>query len=126
MLDSVCAKVKLHNLNNNECNNLKKKLQEVLNKKKNSVINNDYTKALKYKTEENRISKEIDNLNNTYSLQIQKKDILEVIENKTNIPLLENKTELYNNVKKCLINNIIGQDEAINKILLNYKNYLNH
>lgn len=126
VLDSVCAKVKLHNLNNNECNNLKKKLQEVLNKKKNSVINNDYTKALKYKTEENRISKEIDNLNNTYSLQIQKKDILEVIENKTNIPLLENKTELYNNVKKCLINNIIGQDEAINKILLNYKNYLNN
>lgn len=124
VLDSVCAKVKLNSSNKEKYNKLQRELKNITREKEESIINQDYTNALKYKTKENSINDELQNLDKQNKLQICKKDILEVIENKTNIPLLENKNQLCKKLKKGLITNIIGQEKAINRILINYKNYL--
>ena len=121
VLDSVCAKVKLNNKNKIIAKKLTKELSDIQQAKEDSIIKNDYANALKQKTIEDNVKKQLYEINKNNNLQIYKKDILQVISNKTNIPLLENKQKIYNKLKRDLKLNIIGQDKAISKILHSYK-----
>ncbi len=121
VLDSVCAKVKLNSLSYNPIEKLKKQLNKLQKEKEEFIVKQDYVKALKYKTKADDIKNKILVMEKSPQNKITKNDILKVIENKTNIPILENKAKVYNKLKKDLSKNIIGQKEAVDKILLNFK-----
>ncbi len=121
VLDSVCAKVKLKNINDNLKQTYEEELETLKKQKEEYIINQDYVNALKLKTKADNILQKI-NKPEVLKYHILKSDILKVIQNKSNIPLLENKTKIYNNLKKDLTKNIIGQDQALNKILNNFLN----
>ncbi len=125
VLDSVCAKVKLNNLNKLNTSKYEKELINIEKNKEECIIKQDYVNALKNKTKADKIKKEIAFNNKNNCNKITKKDILQVIENKTNIPVLENKTKIYNQLKKDLTENIIGQKRAIEQILKDFKNHQN-
>ncbi len=121
VLDSVCAKVKLHNLTNNPLEKLNAELEKVQKAKKEYIIKQDYVNALKAKTQADNIKNKIVLIKQKPQNKIMKSDILKVIENKTNIPILENKAKIFNKLRKDLNKTIIGQKKAVDKILLNFK-----
>ncbi len=125
VLDSVCAKVKLNNIYQNSTQVLENELVKLKEEKEKYIINQDYVNALKLKTKEDNLNKKIVKSKINNKLHILKSDILKVIEDKTNIPILENKKQIISKLKKDLFSNIIGQDIAINKIVDNYKRHLN-
>ena len=112
LLDSICARIKNKkkpiNINGN-------KLEEIVTLKNKYIKNNDFTKALKYKELENNLKNRLDNSKNCETNKITKEDILELIELKTSIPLINKKEKV---IKICdeLKINIFGQDEAISRI----------
>ena len=125
LLDTVCAKVK-NNLKNIELlNKLKVNLNNTILEKEKSVLLNNFDAALKYRKEELKLKEQIDLLTKNKSSKITKNDILTVIENKSNVPVLEDKKEIYNRIKNNLTEKIIGQNKAIDKILKNIKVKLN-
>ncbi len=116
LLDSVCAKVKVASMNNVSFNKWDK-LEQIIKAKEESVANNDFEKAIDYHQEELNIK----NSNDGVISKITRDDILEVLEKKTNIPLLLNKNELLIKIENNLMENILGQESALNKIMLNLK-----
>ncbi len=51
--------------------------------------------------------------------RITYQDIIETLEQKSNIPLVENKKEIFKSIKSNLEKKIVGQEKAINKLLKN-------
>ena len=109
ILDMVCAHVKslrpnkkniLYNLNNNK--------EKILLKSK-------------YK---NIIEKELNiknSIRNCKAIPITKDDILKVIEHKINMPILDNFNKKLNCLESKIKKNILGQDEAISKVVHSLK-----
>lgn len=119
VLDSVCAKAKVNHLINNVNYRLNKDLQEIIDKKEKSIEKQDFNQAINLKNKEEQLKKKMNNKNK--ELKITKTIIYEVIQNKTLIPLLENKNKVINKIKRNLKTNIFGQDKAIDKIIDNLK-----
>lgn len=119
VLDSVCAKAKVNNLINNVNYKLNKDLQEIIEKKEKSIEKQDFNKAINLKNKEEQLKKKINNKKS--ELKITKEIIYEVIQNKTLIPLLENKNKIIKDIEKKLKTNIFGQNKAIDKIIENLK-----
>ena len=83
LLDSVCAHIKIKY--SNTLKNHHQKLETVIKKKENYLLNGSYNNALKIAKEEQKLRK---NKDIEYpKLTMTKKDIIEVVENKTNINL---------------------------------------
>lgn len=125
LLDTVCAKVKNKLKNISIIKELKEKLKDVIEEKEKNVLLNNFDEALNLRKEELKLK---DKLNDTIKNKcrvITKNDILAVIENKSNIPVLEDKDAIYNRIKNNLSNKIYGQKEALDKILKNIKVKLN-
>ena len=126
ILDEVCSYVSLK-----ESEDLKKykiynkELQSVLDDKKQAIIDNDFDLAVKYKKAEKKLMDkinrlEIDVVKNNEQKAINKEDVASVINNKTGIPvyeLLNEKEKVVNDIEKSLSASIIGQDEAINRVI---------
>ena len=110
LLDSVCARVKCKTTINQSKNNL----ENVVKKKECLLKKGEFKTALQIAKEEQKIRNTQTNNN---ELIITKNDILEVIEKKTNMILLKNKDEIFATLKNNLFNNIIGQDDILNKLL---------
>lgn len=125
LLDTVCAKVKNNLKNTGLLNNLKSKLNSVIEEKEKNVLLNNFDEALKYRKEELKLKSELDKVIKNKCSVITKEDILKVIENKSNVPVLENKEEVFNRIKENLNNKIYGQNKAVEKILQNLKVKLN-
>ena len=94
-------------------NNLKEKLLKYKNKKEEMLINNNYNKALKYRKIERKIESIINDneLNKKADIKksINKKDIIDVVNNKFNT-LIDNKKELkrkLKNIDKDIVDKII-------------------
>ena len=119
LLDSICAKVKTKQKSNNNYNDSKEKLNDIILRKNDCIKNNNFDKALEYKTIENNIKNNIELSTIKDNLKINKNDILQVIEDKTFIPLTKNKNDKIKEICKDLKENIIGQYDAINKITAN-------
>lgn len=119
LLDMICARQKVKGISFKELDTLNKKLENLKKEKREAIQNNDYDKATRCKEQENLLSLQLEKLSNTTKNTITKQDILETIEKKTNIPILENKKELFLQLKNNLQRNILGQDKAIQKILKN-------
>ena len=116
LLDSICAKVKLKGRRNIYLNDNIDKLNTILEKKKIYIKNNEFEKAIKCKTIENNLKEDLHLHNNDSRNKITSEDILNVIEEKTKIPLvnINKEKEILNKLAK----KIVGQEEAINQIKL--------
>ena len=120
LLDSVCARVKTKN--NRAPMSKEEKMNELKAKKEEYVKKGDYQEAIKLKTLEKKLLEELEmNLNTTN--QIEENDILEVLEQKSLVPILFNKKKLMTKLTKVLTENIFGQKKALDKIIyaLKYK-----
>lgn len=121
ILDSVCAMKEVSNNSNNILANLEKEKRDIIDKKELMVKQNDFKKALDYHNEELRIATKITQTTKKL-IKISEQDILNLISRKCNIPL-GNKKEKYKDLEKYLLNNLIGQDAAVQKIIKNMLNY---
>ena len=129
ILDEVCAHAGIKE--NKEMilyRNLTKDLKHVLEQKKQYIIVNNYQKALEIKEEEKRLMDVINDLElkltKKISNKVTKKDILEVLKKKINIPIyeLENNRVNARRLFKQITNEIVGQEDAIKNIIDSYIN----
>lgn len=125
ILDEVCAKVSIkEDKQIKTYNELKKEYEIIISKKEESILNNDYETASSYKDQENIIMDKINELElNLYkkkNKKVTKEDVALVISSKTKIPiyeLLNDNKKVISKIKNELKEKIIGQDEAISKVV---------
>ena len=116
ILDEVCSKVNIKD--NENIINLESNLKVIRDKKELYIKENNIKKAYEYKIKETEYKKKI-NINTSKST-ISINDIATVINNKTNIPIyeiLKDNKKTISQIETYLKNTIIGQDEAINKLI---------
>lgn len=125
ILDEVCARVSLkENKKIKKYFDLQDKYKNLLNEKNKAIINNEYNKASNFKEQENVIANQInilelkmhENRNNI----VTKKDVAEIINSKSNIPvyeILKDNKKIIKEIEKNLNNTVIGQEKALNEII---------
>ena len=96
LLDMICARVKVKNISYTEILKTQNLLAEIESKKEEAVLKQDFDLAIQYKDEEEKLVNKIEKMNGRKISHITKKDILETIERKTNIPILEDKKKVIN------------------------------
>lgn len=126
LLDMVCASKKMRGISLENLQELNKQVEEIVKEKEQFIYEDNYEQASLCKEKENKLMLEIEKIKNNYENTITEEDILKVVSKKINVPLLENKTTLFNRVKKDLQKKIWGQEEAINLILKNIWIKLNY
>ena len=126
ILDEVCSFASLK-----ESDELKryksynKDLQLVINSKNKAIINNNFDSAAKFRKKEKELMDkinrlELDVIKDANKKVISKEDVALIINKRTRIPvyeLLKENEQIILNIEKNLKNNIIGQDEAISKLI---------
>lgn len=126
ILDEVCTKVSLKEAKEEkEIIKLSDCLTKIQKEKNNAIINQNYDKAYSLKEDEEELQSKINKLKLDYMRKekvkkVKLKDIVEVVSSKTKIPINEISKDYItsiNEIEKTLKENIIGQDEAINKII---------
>ncbi len=132
ILDEVCSKVSIRiDKNLEEINNLKKELIKLNDNKTKCIISNKYEEAIDIKKNIDKISSEINLKELKYKGSMKEKvvtlrDLYEVIEEKSNIPIfnvnnnMDKITNISNNLKMC----VIGQDKIIDEVINNIKKIL--
>ncbi len=123
LLDSVCAYVKRKNMFKEEHTILEEKQKELTKQKEKYVIENLFDKALDTCIKISELEEKINALKESKNDGIKKEDILKVIEQKSNIPLIIDKKELIEKIRRELFNNILYENEALNKIIENLKEF---
>lgn len=118
ILDSVCAMKEVNNITFNKTNKLLIEKNKLIKEKENMVKLNDFKKALILHNQELSINQKLKSLAKQAN-KINKNDIINLLSRKYNISLL--KTD-YLDLEKYLNKNIIGQEQAIKKIITNIKN----
>lgn len=114
LLDSVCAHVK--NKKEKKLPNIQKQLNMLVPKKEQLLREGNFEEALLITKEETNL-KERKPLSKKIQNKIETNDILEVIEKKTGIPVLQDKEKQLKQITNHLKSKIIGQEEAIDSIL---------
>lgn len=126
ILDEVCTKVSLKEVKEEkELVNLNSELEKVKKEKNNAIINQNYDKAYLLKEKEENITSKINKLElklirRTKVKKVSIDDVIKLINIKTKIPIYElnNNYEMQiNKMEEHLRKNVIGQDDAINKLL---------
>ncbi len=119
LLDLICARVKVKNVEYVGLEKINQELETLKKKKEKAVAKHNFDLAMEYKEQETKLYKKIENMTKKTKTSITKKDILEAMEKKLHIPLLENKKETIHKIKKNLEEHIFGQEEALEKIIQN-------
>ena len=122
ILDSVCAMAAVEGTGEKELRCLEEKLDSVVKEKELMVKANNFKKALSLCNKENKLLKKIENFNKK-RIEITEDEIKRYIYRKTNIPLINKKEEVYVNLKEYLNNNLIGQENVIERIVDNMENH---
>lgn len=126
ILDEVCTKVSLKEAKEEkEIIKLSDCLTKIQREKNNAIINQNYDKAYSLKEDEEELQSKINKLKLDYMRKekvkkVKLKDIVEVVSSKTKIPINEISKDYItsiNEIEKTLKENIIGQDEAIDKLI---------
>lgn len=126
ILDEVCTKVSLKEAKEEkEIIKLSDCLTKIQKEKNKCIINQNYDKAYSLKEDEEELQSKINKLKLDYMRKekvkkVKLKDIVEVVSSKTKIPINEISKDYItsiNKIEKTLKENIIGQDEAINKLI---------
>ena len=116
ILDEVCSKVGISKFNNFVKQNTN--LKEIRNKKELYIKENNIKKAYEFKIKETKYKNKILNTKETKEVTID--DIANVISDKTSIPLyeiLKDNKKVITNIENTLKEKIIGQDNAIEKLI---------
>lgn len=116
ILDEVCSRVNIKE--NSNTINLKNNLLDIKNKKELYIKENNIKKAYEYKIKETKYKKEINNSKDTKEVTLT--DIGNVINSKTSIPIYEiikDSKKIIDDIDTKLKNTIIGQEEAIQKLI---------
>lgn len=125
ILDEVCARVKLKESKElKKYNEMHKKLQKIIDEKKEAIVSQNFKKASKLKSKENEVMNEL----NTLELSLYKKekktvtkeDLAEVIHHKTKIPvyeILKENKKMIEHIESTLSNRILGEEEAIQSLI---------
>ena len=116
-LDSVCSKVKT---DNNYCLEKRKlyiKLEELKREKELCIKKNDYDMALKIYSEEIKINKELKQTSINKKLIIKESDIINVLENKTNMIFNKDKLDYLDTIKEKINNKLYGIEKYSEKIV---------
>ena len=121
LLDSVCAYVKRKNVLKEKLSSLDKKMKELIEAKEAYVKNSEFDKALETCLKISDIEEQMNKLKETKDDGITKEDILRVIEAKSNIPILIDKKKILEKIKNKLYQNILYEDEALEKLMDNLK-----
>ena len=116
-LDSVCSKVKTNNNYNSEKKVLYKELDKLKRNKEKSIKNNNYDEALKIYSEVIKIREKLNKKNNRIKEIIDENDILDVLENKTNMILDINKLDFLNNIKNIIKDKLYNVESYVDKII---------
>ena len=111
LLDSVCSKIKFRETNNNKES---ESLDTIIKKKENLLKVGDYQDALKIAIEEQKMIED-NNIMNNYIMT--KEDIIKTIESKTKIDISTSMKSKLEKLQNNLTTNILGQEEAIKKLL---------
>lgn len=119
LLDMICASKKVKNIHFEKLDQLNQELEEIKKQKKEYIYKDDYEQATLCKEKENQKKKEIQATMMHNASRITYQDIIETLEQKSNIPLVENKKEIFKSIKSNLEKKIVGQEKAINKLLKN-------
>ena len=126
ILDEVCTKVSLkQDKEELDLAKLNNEFNKIKNKKNKCIINQDYDEAYRLKEKEEIL---LDKINKLKLKIIRKKknkkvvidDLINVISSKTKIPIYELNNDLkyqVNNMKDILKENIVGQDNAVDKLI---------
>ena len=126
ILDEVCTKVSLKEAKEEkEIIKLSDCLTKIQKEKNKCIINQNYDKAYSLKEDEEELQSKINKLKLDYMRKekvkkVKLKDIVEVVSSKTKIPINEISKDYItsiNEIEKTLKENIIGQDEAIDKLI---------
>lgn len=126
ILDEICTKVSLKEAKEEkEIIKLSDCLTKIQKEKNNAIINQNYDKAYSLKEDEEELQSKINKLKLDYMRKekvkkVKLKDIVEVVSSKTKIPINEISKDYItsiNEIEKTLKENIIGQDEAIDKLI---------
>lgn len=115
-LDSVCSKVKTTRNYSRDIKMLHEKIELLESEKKECLKNNDFDKALYIYEEKLNLKKKLSNYNKNAKKLIKESDIIEVLENKTNIILSKSKLNFLNDFEKNVNNNLYNMDKYIVKI----------
>lgn len=125
ILDEVCAKVSLKETETSKTyKKLNQKLKDTINKKKKAITEGNFDDAFMYKTKENEINGKINELDleslKEENKEVTLEDIAKVISDKSSMPIyevLKDNKKAIEIMEKEMKENIIGQNEAINKLL---------
>ena len=116
ILDEVCSKVGISETT--EYKNLSKNLKTIKDKKELYIKENNIKKAYEYKIKETKYENIMYTKKNKIEVNI--KDIANVISSKSSIPLyevLKDNKKIISEIEKKLKQNIIGQDIAIKELI---------
>lgn len=121
-LDSVCAMVSLRLDKGKVYIDLDKDIKNLEKRKEVYVKKNQFLKASEMQEKILHLKSKKTSCENREE-KITKEDILTLLSKKVSIPLVEDKKEVIAKIKKDLYENIIGQDTALEKIMLNIQNF---
>lgn len=126
IMDEVCSKVSLKESKElKEYNDLNRKLRTIFKAKNEAILNDKFKLASSYKEKENNIMNKINELemilyNSDVKKTVTMEDVADVIHVKTGIPvyeLLQDSKKVIENIENYIRNKILGQDEAVNKVI---------
>ena len=125
ILDEVCARVKLKESKElKKYNEMHKKLQKIIEEKKEAIVSQDFKKASKLKSKENEIMNDLNvlelSLYHKEKKTVTKEDLAEVIHHKTKIPvyeILKENKKMIEHIESTLSNRILGEEEAIQSLI---------
>lgn len=121
ILDEVCSKVSLKlDSNEEELFKLKEDLKNIIVSKNKYIVENNFKEAYKLKLKEDSITSSINNIEMKQINKVKKvteKDIIDVIESKTNIPIIELNDNYAKIMRKKINDKVIGQDNAVEELI---------
>ena len=128
ILDEVCAKVSLKESDDiKKHHKLRQQVITIMNQKNTAIMKNDFKLASQLKEKENILTNEINTLeikimSKPNKKSVTKKDLFEVIINKTGIPIDQSRSKLSLKIKNELKKQVVGQEQALEKIVEAIKN----
>lgn len=124
ILDEVCARSSVtENYEERRKNVLEKRLEKIKKEKLRALSNKDFKRAYELKNDENNVINNINNIKNSIK-KVNKNDVLQVIKEKGNIKIPfgdENQNTFYENIECMIRKEVIGQDENIRKLIMNFR-----
>lgn len=130
-LDSVCSRVKNNNINNDEKRKIYKEIEKINIKKEECIKENNYELALKLYKDKLKLEKQIKKYDQNHKIIIKEKDIISVLENKTNMIFTKEKLNFLNEALEEISKELFNSEKYLKKInniikdnLLNYQGYL--